>query len=204
MYYTDKYMKQPIRNKKGTSNKKEDKPKKKIEKPRTGKKKKYWHKQYGTSQLEKDFAHQFLDVMGLDYVYQYEARDVGRFFDFAITDVPSISAPYLKEEKDGITCVKQYGAGFIPSLLIEVDGGYFHSDPRITKGKDLNRMQRKNMRVDKYKDEWASLHGIPLLRIWEYDIRHNPEMVRKELRKYVADRSERRKSGLPMKKRKIL
>lgn len=39
--------------------------------------------------------------------------------------------------------------------------------------------------VDELKNKWASLHGIPLIRIWEYDIRHNPQKVIEELKKYV-------------------
>lgn len=156
-------------------------------------KRKPWHKQYGTSQLEKDFAHLFLDPIGANYVYQYEARDIGRFFDFAVTDVKSLDAPYLMENKDGITCIKQYGAGFVPSLLIEVDGGYYHSDPRLVKEGEMNRMQRRNKKVDAIKDEWAALHGIPILRIWEYDIRHSPDEVKRTLKNYIGGNLARRK-----------
>lgn len=56
------------------------------------------HKQYGTSKLEKRFAKEYLDALGVEYTYQFEAKDIGRFYDF-----------YLPKE----------------NLLIEVDGDYY-------------------------------------------------------------------------------
>lgn len=48
------------------------------------------HPKYGTSKLEEDFAHDFLDKLGVDYEYQFEAKDIGRFYDFRIKDGPII------------------------------------------------------------------------------------------------------------------
>ena len=53
---------------------------------------------FGTSKLEEDFAKEFLDKLGVEYIYQYEAKSIGRWYDFYIT---------------------QY------NLLIEIDGGYW-------------------------------------------------------------------------------
>ena len=51
-------------------------------------------------------------------------------------------------------------------------------------------MQKRNKRVDKHKDEWALMHGIPLIRIWEKDIRENPNQVMEMLknRLYIQDK----------------
>ena len=113
------------------------------------------HKEYGTSKLEEKFAKEFLEKLGVKYVYQYKAESIGRFFDF-----------------------------YIPSanLIIEVDGGWYHSDPRIIEGKELNPMQKKNKRVDELKNKWAISHGIPILRIWEKDINEAPSEVMKMLK----------------------
>jgi very-short-patch-repair endonuclease len=121
------------------------------------------HQKYGTSKLEEDFARDFLDKLGLKYVYQFET-DIGRWFDF-----------YLPEH----------------NLLIEVDGSYYHSDPRLVKESEMNPMQKHNKRVDKHKDEWALMHGIPLIRIWEKDIRENPNQVMEMLKKrlYIQDKN---------------
>jgi very-short-patch-repair endonuclease len=124
----------------------------------------------GTSKLEEDFARDFLDKLGVKYIYQFEAKDIGRFYDFAIL---------LNDEMT---------TGSI--LLIEIDGGYYHSDPRVVEEGKMNPMQKHNKRVDKHKDDWALMHGIPLMRIWEKDIRENPKMVMEELKKrlYIQDK----------------
>ena len=63
-----------------------------------------------------------------------------------------------------------------------MDGGWYHSDPRIIEGKELNPMQKKNKRVDELKNKWAISHGIPILRIWEKDINEAPSEVMKMLK----------------------
>ena len=130
------------------------------------------HPKYGTSKLEEDFARDFLDKLGLKYAYQFEAKDIGRFYDFAI----------FLDESSGLTL------GSI--ILLEIDGSYFHSDPRLVKEENMNPMQKKNKRVDEYKDKWALMHGIPLIRIWEKDIRENPKMVMDGLKKrlYIEEK----------------
>lgn len=83
-----------------TARGKTPKLKKKTQKPT----KKRNHPQYGTSKLEEDFAKEFLDKLGVEYTYQFEAKDIGRFYDFAIL---------LNDEMT---------TGSI--LLIEIDGSY--------------------------------------------------------------------------------
>lgn len=132
--------------------------------------------------MEKDFANEFLDKYAINYIYEYEAKDIHRYYDFAII---SKKGKYITEEKEGLTSVIQ-GIQHTPiDLLIEIDGGYWHSDPRVVDENKLNAIQKHNKMVDNIKDKWASLHGIPLIRIWEYDIRHNPKKVLEELKKYI-------------------
>lgn len=146
---------------------------------------------YGTSQLEVDFAHEFLDKLKLKYIYQYEAKDIGRFFDFAVTAYDNI--PFIMENKDGIECIKQDKQNVPISFLVEVDGGFYHSDPRVIGDKKLNPMQKHNKFVDFLKDKWCDLHGIPLLRIWEYDIRKNPKKVIEQLSRYIEDGNKKKR-----------
>lgn len=154
-------MKQPIK-KRGTSITK-NKKKRTVSKTRTVRKAVRVHPKYGTSKLEEDFARDFLDKLGVKYIYQFEAKDIGRFYDF-----------YLPEH----------------NLIIECDGSWYHSDPRLVKEEEMNPMQKHNKRVDEYKDKWALMHGIPILRVWEKDIRENPKMVMEELKKrlYIQDK----------------
>ena len=147
-----------------------------------GKEKKQF--KYGTSKLEKDFAKNFLDKLGLIYVYQYEVKEIGRFYDFAVTLYNE--KQYIMENKEGVNCVKQKGQQFIPSLLIEVDGDYFHSNPKFYNESKLNNIQKHNKRIDKLKDDWAGMHCIPLLRIWENDIINNSKSVIKQILQYVS------------------
>lgn len=141
-------MKQPIKNK---DNKSVIKPKKVLKNI----KKKRSHPQYGTSKLEEDFAKDFLDKLGVEYQYQFEAKDIGRFYDF-----------YLPKS----------------NLIIEIDGDYWHGNPEKYGENELKRHQIRAQRVDEYKNKWALLHGIPILRIWESDIRKNPKKVMKVLK----------------------
>lgn len=56
----------------------------------------------------------------------------------------------------------------------------------------MNPMQKKNRRVDEMKNKWALMHGIPLLRIWEHDIRKNGSEVMKQLRYILNIQDEKR------------
>lgn len=61
-------------------------------------------------------------------------------------------------------------------------------------------MQKHNKFVDFIKDKWCELHGYPLLRIWEYDIRNNPSKVFEQLEKYIGD-GQRKKRIIENKKK---
>lgn len=120
------------------------------------------HPEYGTSNLETRFAKNFLDKLGYEYETQFKAESIGRYYDFYINPA---------------------------NLLIEIDGGYWHSDPRLYEGKELTPTQKRNKRVDKDKDKWALTHKIPLIRIWEDDINKTPkqvmDMLKSEIPKYI-------------------
>lgn len=126
------------------------------------------HPQYGTSKLEEDFARNFLDKLGVKYIYQFEAKDIGRFYDF-----------FLPEH----------------NIIVECDGDFFHYNKDTQGDKEPSRMQKKNMRVDEYKNKWALLHGYPLIRIWESDIRKHPKEVMDRLKErlYLAEEKNRKK-----------
>lgn len=135
------------------------------------------HPEYGTSTLETKFAKKFLDKLKVEYVTQFKAESIGRYYDV-----------------------------YIPSanLLIEIDGSYWHSDPRLLEGKKLTPTQKRNKRVDKDKDKWAVEHKIPLLRIWEYDINNNPEDVMKMLTEKVAYYTDKHNKEIEKKKRPLI
>lgn len=113
------------------------------------------HPKYGTSKLEEDFAKNFLDKLGVEYIYQFEAKDIGRFYDF-----------YIKSH----------------NVIIEIDGDFWHGNPDLFKQDELKNHQIRAQRIDELKNKWALLHGIPLIRIWERDIRKNPSDVMRMLK----------------------
>ena len=115
------------------------------------------HPKYGTSKLEDYFASNFLDVIGVKYIRQYEAKEIGRFYDFRIENGP----------------------------IIEVNGSYWHGDKRLYEEKDLNSTQKKNIYVDKLKQIWAENNGIEIYYFWEKDIREFPEQVMEQLKEIV-------------------
>ena len=147
--------------------------------------------QYGTSKLEQYFAAEYLDKLGFKYIYEYRADDIGRFYDFAITTYDNV--PFITEEKHGINCIKQDGQNVPISFRVEIDGGYWHGDPRFVKNGKLSRMQKHNKMVDAIKDAWCERHGYPLLRFWEYDVRNNPKMVIDKLNVFMTEGQRRRR-----------
>lgn len=134
--------------------------------------KKRAHPEYGTSKLEEDFAREFLDKLGVRYQYQFKAESIKRYFDFYLPQV---------------------------NVLIEVDGDFYHGYNLLYE--QMSPMQKKNNRVDKQKDQWAAEHRIPLIRIWEHDIRKNPKEVIKMLEKRIGVYSEKYKKEQEKKKR---
>lgn len=125
-------------------------------------KKKKPHPKYGTSKLEDYFAENFLNVLGVKYVRQYEAKEIGRFYDFKIENGP----------------------------ILEINGSYWHGDKRIYEEKDLNSVQKKNIYIDNLKRRWAENNGIEIYYFWEKDIHENPEQIfltlKEILKKYQA------------------
>lgn len=158
-------MSQPIKNtvKSVLPNKKPRKKKLEtthVAKVRAIRKKMKGSQEFGTSKLEERFARDFLDRLGIDYVYQYKAESIGRYFDFRL--FPDLKGPCL-----------------------EIMGGYWHGDPRLYEEKDLNKTQLHDIKIDEYKRKWCSRNNIPLIYFWELDINNNPEYVMKELKKIL-------------------
>jgi very-short-patch-repair endonuclease len=93
-----------------------------------------------------------LESNGIDYQYQHELS--GFFYDFYI---PS------------------------KSLLIEVDGDFWHCKPNTKYENPVMEEQTKNVVNDKKKTAIAYSNGYTLLRFWESDIQNNRLKVMKTL-----------------------
>jgi G:T-mismatch repair DNA endonuclease (very short patch repair protein) len=101
------------------------------------------------SQLEHEVAAE-LDRIGVRHVRQFGFRgDRGRFafvVDFWLPDVPGV---------------------------IEVNGTYWHADPRVYPG-PLNATQRHNVGRYRRKVEYLNSIGIRVAEVWEQDFRRDP------------------------------
>ena len=144
------------------------------------------------SKLEAYFAKNFLDKFGVRYVYEWEAKDIKRFYDFAIVAI-SEDSDVVVEEKNGVVSLSQKYNDVRPCLIIEVDGSYYHGDPRVVEESKLNDMQKQNKVIDEYKNDWCRVHHIPILRVWEFDIMNNPKLVMEMIKEALnsLDASER-------------
>jgi len=88
----------------------------------------------------------------------------------------------------GIECECQKVLGnkifdfYIPSknLIVEIHGDYWHANPLIYEGKELNKIQVRNVKNDKFKTTLAKGNGYCFYVLWEYDLNNNYEEQKKK------------------------
>ena len=102
-----------------------------------------------------------LDSMGVYYEQEKRLTWKGKvkYFDFYITD--------------GLN-----------SFVIECHGTYWHAlewHEGLKKKMELTKLQRKNLRNDKFKAQMVQALGIPLLCLWEDEIKTNIESVKTKI-----------------------
>lgn len=79
-------------------------------------------------------------------------------------------------------------------ILIEVDGDYWHGNPKMynrdgSNGKrKLNEIQLGKIEQDKEKTKWAISRGFTLIRIWEEEV--NNGTFKKKLNSYIDEIKE--------------
>lgn len=56
---------------------------------------------------------------------------------------------------------------------IEVDGDYYHSNPKIYKNGPIHKIQLKNYNRDSKKNRFCEIRNMKLIRYYEYDILNN-------------------------------
>ena len=106
------------------------------------------------SRLERKFRDEFLkDIRDDEIKPQYKID--GRFYDFYI--------PKL-------------------NLLIEINGDYWHGNPKVFK--KLNKYQKMSKKRDVIKKGIAHKNNFKLVFIWEYDMENNTKKITTTLKKY--------------------
>lgn len=125
-----------------------------------GGKKSYYNKPK-TSKLETFFEFKILDPIcqqyGLEYSKQFKIKT--KFYDFAI--------PKL-------------------NLVIEVDGDYYHGKKKNKHGQ-LNEIQKRNMKNDRYKNKLAIKNNYNIVRFWESDIKGSKSHVMSALNSKIKN-----------------
>lgn len=69
------------------------------------------------------------------------------------------------------------------NMFIEVDGDYFHSNPKLYPNGPISKTQKRNHYRDIKKNEFCKNNSIYLIRFWESDILTNQEEVVCKLQK---------------------
>ncbi len=103
-------------------------------------------------------------------------------------NVEKLVEQYLLDNKiDYKYCLildKKYQYDFIvkdKKILIEVNGTYWHADPRFYNENNMNVRQKFKVSKDKEKREYAESKGFKLLYIWEEDINKKDFSAIKEI-----------------------
>lgn len=108
-----------------------------------------------TSKLE-DYFCTLLESLSIKYTQFYYAKSIKGFYDIYLTNY---------------------------NILIEVDGDFWHCNPKIYKNGIICKTQLINKKRDEEKNDWAKDNGFKLLRFWEKDIKDNPSQVLEILKK---------------------
>ena len=91
----------------------------------------------------------------------------------------------------GIECECQKVIGnkiydfYIPSknTLVEINGDYWHGNSLIYESEDLNKVQKRNIKNDKFKEILAKGNGYLFEVLWEYDLNNNYEEEKENCKK---------------------
>ena len=72
------------------------------------------------------------------------------------------------------------------NTYIEVDGDYFHSNPKLYPNGPITKTQKINAYRDNKKNEFCIVNNLKLIRFWESDILNNKEYIICKLEKLLA------------------
>lgn len=78
---------------------------------------------------------------------------------------------------------------FLPKhkTIIEVQGTYWHADPRYYNNSDLNETQKSNVNRDKIKKDFIKNElGLCLIELWEYEITNDYNKVYDQLKVHTS------------------
>lgn len=81
------------------------------------------------------------------------------------------------------TCHKEINEknNFCKKNCLEVNGDYWHCNPKVYKKGAINEMQKSHIRRDFAKKGFAAKQGYYLVTIWEKDIKEKSEKIKEWL-----------------------
>jgi very-short-patch-repair endonuclease len=71
------------------------------------------------------------------------------------------------------------------NTLCEVDGDYYHANDEKYKKEDLNEMQKRNIKNDKYKNTIAIGMNYDIFRVWESELKKDRKAVIQRIKKEI-------------------
>lgn len=71
-------------------------------------------------------------------------------------------------------------------ILVEVDGDYFHSNPKIYPNGPISKTQKINKYRDDKKNKFCKTNNLKLIRFWECDILNNEKEIECAILKLLA------------------
>ena len=106
-----------------------------------------------SSQLEDSFIENYIKPLNVKYIRQFYIDDIKQFCDIFIPDY---------------------------KVIIEINGGYWHCDPRFYNGA-INKTQQNKIDKDIIKYNWVKDNNYKIIVIWEYDIINNINQIKKQI-----------------------
>ena len=77
-------------------------------------------------------------------------------------------------------------------IIIECDGDYWHANPKLYS--KLNKIQKRKVKIDKFKDEYLKRNGWKVLRFFESNIKKSPNecinMVEEQIKKVANPKTK--------------
>jgi len=92
-----------------------------------------------------------------------------------------LNIKYIKKENIGY-----YNCDFVVNnLIIEVQGDYWHGNPKFYK--TFDKIQQKNITRDKRKLSFLKSKNYDVIYLWEYDLKHNIIECEEKIKKIIYE-----------------
>lgn len=132
-------------------------------------------KKNGTTSIEEKMK-KILEDLNLQFLKEAPIKSIKKtkYYDF-----------YVYKENEYEFLIECHGSYWHPMIFNEDGTSYLKDNKKLTK------LQKRNIKNDKYKINLAKRHKIPLLIFYENDINKNLEKIKEKIRKEVNASNKR-------------